>query len=51
MENETRIRVAEILANKLKASKHEDSIFVPVQLLSKDELYEIADEIIRGISQ
>lgn len=51
MSNETRIRIAAILANKLKASRHEDSIFVPVQMLTKQELYDIADEIIRGISQ
>lgn len=51
MENETRVRIAEILANGLKASQHENSIFVPVQMMTKSELYELADKIIRGISQ
>ena len=49
MSNEQKTIVAEILANRFKASKHEDSIFVPVQMISVVDLYDIAGEIINTI--
>ena len=51
MRDEQKTIVAEILANRFKASKHEDSIFVPVQMVSVSELYEIAGEIISTIKR
>lgn len=46
MSREQHTIIAEILANRFNASKHESSIFVPAQMVSVSELYEIADEII-----
>ena len=51
MSDEQKTIVAEILANRFKASKHEDSIFVPVQMMNVSELYDIADEIINTIQR